>query len=81
MEMSDRIFVALLSTLFLAVLVIERMGRGTAPQHVLPPPPGIWRLRDTNIPMHRDGVNVVNDVAYTYDANAAISGDEQDGAS
>lgn len=73
--MNDKVFLALLATLMLAVFILERRRRDI-PKHVLPPPAGEWNLRDTNVPACRDGSVVVDDVAYMDVTDAAISGAE-----
>ena len=75
MNLSDRVFLALLATLSLFVLVIERRNRAT-PAHVLPPPAGEWNLQYTNVPSFRHGGILLEDVAYIAEDDAAVAGNE-----
>jgi hypothetical protein len=65
MELSDRIFIALLATLFLLVLVIEWRKNRAVPQHVKDPPGGQRLLERSNIPESRGADILVDDVADT----------------
>jgi len=75
MDMSDRIFIASLMTLALFVLVLERRSRTASPQ-IMPPAPGDWLLRDTNVPQHRGREVIVDDVGYIDVDDAADAGNE-----
>lgn len=75
MDLSDRIFIATLATLFLLVLILERRNRMTMAQ-LKPPSIGDWLLRDTNVPHCRTGANMIDDVAYLDVTDAAQAGNE-----
>ena len=73
MELQDRVFVAMLATLFLAVLVLERCARCKLPASLKPPPVGEWNVKDINVPHHRPHDAWIDDVAY-IDADDAAAG-------
>jgi len=78
LNLSDRIFLGLLATLFLAVLMLEWNSRRLSglPQHVLPPVPGTWNLQNTNIPCRRVTSDFIDDVGYVDSDDAAFAGNE-----
>lgn len=67
MEQADRVFVALIATLFLAVLVVEGRNRWKsvrAEQRLsLTPPKGGRLLSRSNVPTHREHTDIVSGVA------------------
>jgi len=73
MDFSDRFFIASLLTLALFVLVLEKRNRMIEPQLKIPTD---WNVRDINIPQHRAGTRVVEDVAYIDMQDAADAGNE-----
>jgi hypothetical protein len=78
MDMQDRVFIALLSTLFLFVVALEWHKRWKdLPRHVQPVPAGVRLLERTNIPENRDDQSLVDDVA---DAQAWGHGKPDGGA-
>lgn len=63
MNLEDRVFIALLATLFLAVIAVEWRNRWrNVPQHVKPPPGGMRLLERINVPPCRDGQTIVENV-------------------
>jgi hypothetical protein len=64
MNLTDRFILALLATLFLAVLIIERRRFRNLPLHVQPPPLGEWILGRTNVPAERPQGALLTDVTY-----------------
>lgn len=75
MTLSDRVFIAMLATLALFVLVVEKCNRAV-PLHVLPPPAGTTNLQLTNVPNYRQGSTLIEDVAYIDMGDAALAGNE-----
>ena len=77
MTLSDRFFIALLFTLFLAVWLVERkrMWRNV-PQHVKPPTGSDQLLSNLNVPHHRDHAMTIDDVGYMDVTDAANAGNE-----
>lgn len=64
MELQDRVFIALLSTLFLAVILVEWRNRWRGvPAHVKPVSGGDRLLDRCNVPDYRDCCAMVTDVA------------------
>jgi hypothetical protein len=63
MMASDRVFLALVATLFLLVLFIEWRKNRHVPEHVKPVPAGERLLERSNIPPCRDFADVVTVVA------------------
>lgn len=63
MTLTDRIFIALLATLFLVVIFVERF-RQHAPAHVTAQPEGKWPISLTNVPHQRPRTDILPDVAF-----------------
>ena len=78
LTLSDRVFFASLLTLAMFVLVLEHCSRNKRVPTLIPPPPGDWNLRDTNVPNKRMRGTIINDVGYLDVEDAADAGDEQD---
>jgi hypothetical protein len=77
MNLSDRVFLMLLVTLFLLVWLIERRNMWRkVPAHVVPPKGSDLLLERINVPKHRDHAMTLDDVAYMDVSDAASAGNE-----
>jgi hypothetical protein len=76
MDMMDRVFIATLLTLALAVLILERRKMMTTIESMTPPAGNDRLTKDLNVPDKRDNGAVINDVAY-LDVTDAAKGEFQ----
>jgi hypothetical protein len=77
MNLTDRVFIAMLATLCLFALFIERRNwRLGVSRDLIPPPARSWLLDRTNVPQNRHAETLIEDIGYMDVSDAANAGME-----